>query len=873
LKKKTNHLQNHVTHPRNCSFSTTRLPPLRDSFLDARIAKIMLVGSSDRTGTPLHPKDLASDQAQSDRPAARQRLDWARRRTQAARESMAEYTDGGFRELLAHPPGPHGPLANASEGDNGGADLESVARKHGCDMFTKAMRQVGLDPRRHLKLLDPSVTVLVLAPDNDSMSRLPLEILESPTEMRKICAAHMVLARAGTHFLNPRSSTLKSIQGTVHRCVSDGVMLGKSSAASQATLASVRRIGPVDVTDGGCLHDFAQGKVMVLRGFLLTIDPTEVRPEQILGRRLIPHPIIHLIGATAHEPYELTTTLHHQATKQMCVAKAENGIDPEGNPLEPLRKARQRVPSASETPATNRSYTPQSSLLSNGQELIVHRQVALADTCIDETPPSQARNAHNAKGLASNGGDAKSTTTQPVPSLEGNMYELAYHVLDGNHQPVAAYAPPTPIKLCDSYDAVSADEQMFRTMYGDEEEVDKATGNAILPPALDGGSRTGGSSTSQMRPPSSSPSPSSASPDPVEFRINPERGPSSGGSVVWLYCAKLSPFTTVAPRVMFGTKESSTVHLIGPGYVECHAPDFDMGTAAEWPVTVRVYDAHGNEPVRRLSFTYFKPAVSGSKRGRCDTEEECEEEEENDTEDEEDVVRVAEQERQWKRQCGELMQSVAKTLKTHTAFARARADGPSARSTAAPNASLVASASASPSQLPPHAHSNDDGEPSSRDATLVPQVVSILLSMKRDAAPLDATDSDMKEEEEKGTSRNHQATRKNVAIGADHADPDASEDADHADKDASRSPSLHTLLDVRHVSTDWNVLHYLAALGANAELAAVLSKPQCPIYATDPQGRSPLLVALGRQQGMAAQLLLKAEEKEELPLQAVWESL
>ena len=224
------------------------------------------------------------------------------------------------------------------------------------------------------------------------------------------------------------------------------------------------------------------------------------------------------------------------------------------------------------------------------------------------------------------------------------------------------------------------------------------------------------------------------------------------------------------------------------------------------------------------------------------------------------------------------MEGVAKTL---TASARARAEGPSASSTAAPNASLVASASASPSQLPSHVHSNDDGEPSSLKATQVTQAdddddddddgdahLAYRSPTKRpDAAPLAATDMEMEmesdmEEEEQETYRNLQATKRGKTSLLRHAD-----------KYASGSPSLHTLLDARDVWTDWNVVHYLAALGANAELAAVLSKPQCPIYATDPQGRSPLLVALGRQKGMAAQLLLKAEEQQELPWQLTWETL
>jgi len=105
------------------------------------------------------------------------------------------------------------------------------------------------------------------------------------------------------------------------------------------------------------------------------------------------------------------------------------------------------------------------------------------------------------------------------------------------------------------------------------------------------------------------------------------------------------------------------------------------------------------------------------------------------------------------------------------------------------------------------------------------------------------------------------------AASADEAD------ACSAEEGVSGSPSLHMLLDTRDEETSWNVVHYLAALGANAELAAVLSKPQCPIHSTDRHGRSALLLALTRQKGVAARLLLKAQAAREIPWDATWTRL
>ena len=50
----------------------------------------------------------------------------------------------------------------------------------------------------------------------------------------------------------------------------------------------------------------------------------------------------------------------------------------------------------------------------------------------------------------------------------------------------------------------------------------------------------------------------------------------------------------------------------------------------------------------------------------------------------------------------------------------------------------------------------------------------------------------------------------------------------------------------------------LSSLGANVELAAVLSKPQCPLRALDSKGLTPLLVALLHGNWKAAQLMFKA---------------
>lgn len=87
-------------------------------------------------------------------------------------------------------------------------------------------------------------------------------------------------------------------------------------------------------------------------------------------------------------------------------------------------------------------------------------------------------------------------------------------------------------------------------------------------------------------------------------------------------------------------------------------------------------------------------------------------------------------------------------------------------------------------------------------------------------------------------------------------------------------PSVYALMDgLRDPDSGWNVVHYLAALGASSELAAVLSTPHCPAASLDPAGRSPLLLALLRGKGAAARLLLRAQRARALPWAAVWKTL
>ena len=87
----------------------------------------------------------------------------------------------------------------------------------------------------------------------------------------------------------------------------------------------------------------------------------------------------------------------------------------------------------------------------------------------------------------------------------------------------------------------------------------------------------------------------------------------------------------------------------------------------------------------------------------------------------------------------------------------------------------------------------------------------------------------------------------------------------------NKTSPLPATLDQRDEESRWSVLHYLAHLGCTKTLAAVLTKPQCPIDTTDDRGRTPLLLALRAKNRIGALLLLKAMDLRTLPWKEVWE--
>ena len=73
------------------------------------------------------------------------------------------------------------------------------------------------------------------------------------------------------------------------------------------------------------------------------------------------------------------------------------------------------------------------------------------------------------------------------------------------------------------------------------------------------------------------------------------------------------------------------------------------------------------------------------------------------------------------------------------------------------------------------------------------------------------------------------------------------------------------LLGRRDPLTGWSILHYLAALGADRELAALLDHPLCPIDAISPPGVTALDLARMRGHRVAARLIFCAQERRRRP--------
>ena len=832
-----------------------------------------------------------------------------------------------------------------------------VAASLRCDQFINMLTRVMLNPEIDLDVGKQPISLTILAPNNDAMSRLPQNLREDPKAMRTICEAHIVVTKAGSDGLSPHNLSLQSLQGTVHP-----VQLAEPKSPR---LANAHRIGQINVTSDG-QRPFRQGLIVPLDGILKTISATPVRGEQVWAKHVVPSPSVTIFGATGCEELEVLATLHYEHSLQECAAKEANGNDTKTKqPRGPLRGASKALPQ------------PLRSLSPNHQEggpratsAITKRVVSLSDLVIDEKPPSQAK-----KGKAKGRGAAAYAASDEQQELHAasplspgrNMYLLAFHIRDKQKRVVASFVQPMPIKLCNSYHTVSEAEKEIRRQYN-VVETDARQPELVTTSSSDGSSSSGcsmsqpaplvmgegdesraktlsdaiaespivrgGGKAAELAqtflPPSSDGSLLYAQPKPppshAELRLNPNRGPC--GTSVWLYCAGLSPFTRDVPRVLFGGHEASDIYLMGPGFIECKTPPLDLGALSEWPVTVTIFDDDGKELIgRELTYTYLRQTPVGSKRrvredddeqyadcggqegsdanGASDDDDDEEEEEE---EEEEGAVR-ARVDLQLKRKCARLMETIKTKLEVPTNTVRPTSTVETYDPIVIPGSTGRAKDAkvdgiqhvTMPDVVGNEDDEDEDEEPayrSFRTCSSQREVTYRSLGSKSPPAPLmrslrtlptshpwldsrlDAPLMDVgagppdalaKQVATAAGSKGENAPRQ-PPLGSEPL-PVQPEGDEGEGQGADALPPLYTLLDTRDVSSGWNVVHYLAALGANKELAAVLSKPQCPLNALDPAGRSPLLLALLRGNGVAARLLLMVQSVRSLPWKDTWSAL
>ena len=95
-----------------------------------------------------------------------------------------------------------------------------------------------------------------------------------------------------------------------------------------------------------------------------------------------------------------------------------------------------------------------------------------------------------------------------------------------------------------------------------------------------------------------------------------------------------------------------------------------------------------------------------------------------------------------------------------------------------------------------------------------------------------------------------------------------------ADREADgQSTPTHVLHDISDDFSGWTLCHMLAALGANAELAAVLTRRITPPLARDRSGSTALHIALRRGHTVAAVLLFRAQRKLDVQWDGLWKQL
>ena len=744
-------------------------------------------------------------------------------------------------------------LAEAAEATACCTLFESViAHKISYSCFVEALGSCGLTSE--LRLTQPpsgGPRLIILAPSDAAMQKLPPRMLADRTALYRLCSAHVCTGGMG--------AAMHSLQGTVH--CTDGESTIDDGWPARVGHAHV--VGAVP---------FSHGMVLLLDAALWALDlETEARSEQVWQKAVVPAPQVTAYGPIEAAEVEFQAQLYHVATGSVLPEEALRGglvlsagggaADVAGGSPQhvavfkdlviehkPASAARKKATSIDEQRMQQNAYGLTYTLVHRASRrvLCAVRQptaVTLRNSyhTLSEAEKAFRREYNSRTKPSPTGGDASGAAAAAAAATAPSTIQVA----GGGSVPKKSRGAPlmndlgssvAPSETVSSFGPVTGAEAggewqplLFRRFSGSL-SVTSELSSSEEPASLHTRRSSGSSSASSVRTTPTLPSSSSSSPPPRPpppppprvFDICPKRGSCSGGTEVWLHGEHLHP----GVRVCFGESEAVRVVVCSPSLLKCTTMPCAMGRLAERVVEVNL-----------MTSIIHSAADEGAGGARGGVEAGAQDD--------------------------ECMLTDALTLaaSAFVYFAPPPEDGA--------DGTRVRGADGGDVEM----GGVGSGQGGRTDALSLKRRLASILERIDDSLLSDAYDE---------WGAHHGAT---VLSAANPEAVATDEPADETDEPADETTDAHlssahrwrplTLAAVLSTRDEvgWCALHYLAALGAARALAALLVRPGCPWDARDAYGHCPLQRALEYGQSTAAQLLCLSRARLSAPWVQLWRTL
>ena len=744
-------------------------------------------------------------------------------------------------------------LAEAAEATASCTLFECVIA-HQVACFVEALGSCGLTSV--LRLTQPpsgGPRLIILAPSDAAMQKLPPWMLADRTALYRLCSAHVCTGGMG--------AAMHSLQGTVH-CTD-----GESANDGWPT-----RVGHAHVVG---VVPFSHGTVILLDAALWVLDlETEARSEQVWQKAVVPAPQVTAYGPIEAAEVEFQAQLYHVATGSVLPEEALRGclvLSAGGGAADvaggipqlvavfkdlviehkPASAARKKATSIDEQRMQQNAYGLTYTLVHRASRrvLCAVRQptaVTLRNSyhTLSETEKAFRREYNSRSKPSPTGGDAAVAAATAAAAAASSTIQVA---VGGSVAKKSRGAPlmndlgssAAPSEMVSSFGPVTGAEAggewqpvLFRQVSGSL-SVTSELSSEEAPASLHMRRSSDSSSASSVRTTPTLPPPPPPPPPPRVFDICPKRGTCSGGTEVWLHGEHLHP----GVRVCFGESEAVRVVVCSPSLLKCITTPCTMGRLAERVVEVNLMTS---------AIHSAADEGAGGVRGRVEAGAQDDE--------------------------GMLTDTLTLAASAFVYFAPSPEDGSAGM--------RVRGADGGEVEMGAEMGGVGSGQGGRTESLSLKRRLASILERIDDSLLSDAYDE---------WGAHHGATVLSAAnpeaVATDEPADETDEPADETDEPADETTDAHlssahrwrllTLAAVLSTRDEvgWCALHYLAALGAARALAALLVRPGCPWDARDAYGHCPLQRALEYGQSTAAQLLCLSRARLSAPWVQLWRTL